>query len=125
LARAQSKPALVQILRQQGFTGALTGDIHFTALGPLHCAESNFRVVYFEWYGPANPGSRRAQYRIIFLEDGNRYLGSYVIRDSPVSMRHDSILFGNDQTSGSVITCAEIGPEKHVVLDGDWEPFQK
>jgi hypothetical protein len=86
LARAQSKPALVPILRQQGFTGSLTGDIHFTELGPLHCAESNFRVVYFEWYGPANPGSHRAQYRILFLEGGDRYVGSYVIRDRPASM---------------------------------------
>jgi hypothetical protein len=125
MARAQSKHALVRILRQQGFTGALTGDIHFIALGTLHCTESNFEVVYFEWYGPANPGSHRAQYRMIFLEGGNRYVGSYVIRDRPVSMRDDSILFGYGQPSGNVITCAEIGAEKHVLLDGGWEPFQK
>lgn len=124
-ARAQSKAELVRILRQQGFTGALTGDIHFTPLGTLNCAESNFRVVYFEWSGPAHPGSHRAQYRVIFLEGGNRYVGSYAITDRPVSVSHNSVLFSYDQTSGNAITCAEIGPEKHVLLDGGWESFFK
>jgi hypothetical protein len=124
-ARAQSNAELIRILRQQGFTGALAGDIHFTPLGILKCAESNFRVIYFERYGPAHPGSHRAQYRVIFLEAGNRYVGSYVITDRPLSVSHNSVLFSYDQTSGNAITCAEIGPEKHVVLDGGWESFFK
>jgi hypothetical protein len=126
MARAQSKSALVQILRQQGFSGALTGDFHFAPLGTLHCAESNLRVVYFEWYGPAHPGSHRAQYRVIFLEGGNRYVGSLVIGgDIPVSVKHNLVLFDYDQASGNAITCAEIGPGKQVLLDGGWETFFK
>jgi arylsulfatase A-like enzyme len=126
MARAQSKPALAQILREQGFSGALTGDIHFTPLGTLHCAKSSFQVVRFEWYGPANPGSHRAQYRIIFLEGGNHYVGSLIVEgDRPVSVKHNSVQFGYDQTSGDTMTCADIGPEKKVLLDGGWESIFK
>jgi hypothetical protein len=125
MAGTQSKGALIQILQQQGFTGALTGDIHFTTLGSLHCPGSDFQVVYFEWYGPANPGSHRAQYRILFLEGGKHYVGSYVIADRPVSMRNNSILFGYDKVSGNAITCAEIGPGESVQLDGGRLSFFK
>jgi|ERR1700722_19340805 hypothetical protein len=126
VARAQSKPALVRILREQGFSGALTGDIHFTPLGALYCAKSSFQVIHFEWYGPANPGSHRAQYRIIFLENGNRYVGSLIVEgDTPVSVKHNSVRFGYDQTSGNTMTCADIGSTKKVLLDGDWESIFK
>jgi hypothetical protein len=125
MATAQKNRALVRMLQEQGFTGALRGDIHFTTLGTLRCAKSNFRVVYFEWYGPAHPGSHRAQYRLLFLEGGDRYVGSYVIRDKPVLNRSDSVLFGYDNASGNVIKCSEIGSGKSVQLDGDWVLFEK
>ena len=124
-ASAQSKRALIHILRGQGFTGALTGDIHFTRLGTLRCPKNEYRVIYFEWYGPAHPGSHRAQYRLLFLDGGNRYEGSYVISDKPVSTGHDSILFGYDKAAGNVITCSEIGLGESVQLDGSWIPFAK
>ena len=125
VASTQSKRALIRILQQQGFTGALTGDIHFTTLGTLHCPSTDLQVIYFEWYGPVNPGSHRAQYRILFLEGGNRYLGSYLISDRPKSISHNSILFDYDKNSGDVITCGDIGPGKSVQLDGALPSFDK
>lgn len=126
MARAQCKSALIRILREQGFTGALTGDIHFTSLGSLHCAEGNFQVVRFEWYGPAHPGSHRAAYRVIFLEGRNRYVGSLDIEgDTAVSVKQNSVRFNYDYASGNAIACAEIGPGKQVLLDGGSESFYK
>jgi hypothetical protein len=124
-ASAQSKSALIRILREQGFTGALSGDIHFTPLGTLHCPASEYRVIYFEWYGPANPGSHRAQYRLLFLEGGKRYVGSYVIRDKPVSVGQGTILFGYDKASGNVIGCSDIGTGESAQLDGGGATFEK
>ena len=125
MASGQSKHALIQILKRGGCSGALTGDIHFTTLGALHCPESNFRVIYFEWYGPAHPSSHRAQYRLLFLEGGNRYLGSYIITNKPKLISHNSILSAYDDPSG-VITCAEIGPDKSVEFrDGGSQNFEK
>jgi hypothetical protein len=116
MARAQNKRAMIRILQEGGFSGALTGDIHFTPIGTLHCSESDFQVIYFEWYGPAHPSSHRAQYRLLFLAGGNRYVGSYVITDKPRSIRRNSILLDYDNTPGT-ITCTEIGPGKSVEFD--------
>jgi hypothetical protein len=126
MAGAQNKSALIRTLREQGFTGALTGDIHFTPLGNLHCAEGNFHVIHFEWFGPAHPGSHRAAYRIIFLEGGNRYVGSLDIEgDTVVSVKHNSVRFGYDHASENAVACAKTGPEIQVLLDGGSETFYK
>ncbi len=115
-ASTQNRRALIRILQHQGFTGALSGDIHFTTVGNLHCPASNFQVVYFEWYGPAHPSSHRAQYRILFLEDGNRYVGSYIAMGGPVSISNNSVLFTYDESSTNVITCAAFGPDESIQL---------
>jgi hypothetical protein len=125
-ASTHSKRALIRILREQGFRGALTGDIHFTTVGTLRCTEGEFRVIYFEWYGPANPGSHRAQYRLLFLKGGNQYVGSYVISGGRVLIRHDSVLFSYDDVTGNVVTCSEIGEGEPAQLnDGGLIPFEK
>lgn len=125
MGSAQKKRALIQILQRDGFTGALTGDVHFTTLGTLQCPERDFQVIYFEWYGPAHPGSHRAQYRLRFVEGRNRYIGSYIITNRPKSLIHNSILLDFDDASG-VITCDEIGPDKSVQLqDGGSLNFEK
>ena len=125
VASTQSKRALIRTLQSQGFTGALTGDIHFTTLGNLHCSKTQFRVIYFEWYGPANPGSHRAQYRLLFLEGGSQYVGSYAITNKPLSVRDDAILFGFANDAGNAITCADVEQRKAVLLDGDLQSFFK
>lgn len=115
-ASTQSKRTLVQILQQQGFTGALSGDIHFTTVGTLHCPSSNFQVIYFEWYGSAHPSAHRAQYRILILEGGRRYVGSYIVTGGPVAIRNNSVLFTYDQSSDNVITCSAFGTGASVEL---------
>ena len=115
-ASTQSKRELIRTLQQQGFTGALSGDIHFTTVGNLRCPSGNFQVIYFEWYGPAHPGSHRAQYRILFLEGGRRYMGSYIVMGGPVSIRNNSVLFTYDESSENVITCSAIGTGESVEL---------
>jgi len=115
-ASTQSKRELIRILQQQGFTGALSGDIHFTTVGTLHCPSSNFQVIYFEWYGPAHPSSHRAQYRILFLEGGRRYVGSYIVMGGPVSIRKNSVLFTYEEFPDNVITCSALGTGEPVEL---------
>lgn len=115
-AVAQSRRELIRILQEQGFKGALSGDIHFTTVGTLHCPSNNFRVIHFEWFGPAHPGSHRAQYRLLFLQDGRRYVGSFVVMGGPVSIRNNSVRFTYDESSDNVITCSALGPDGSVEL---------
>ena len=115
-ASTQSKRALIRTLQQQGFTGALSGDIHFTTIGTLHCPSSDFQVIYFEWYGPAHPSSHRAQYRILFLDGERRYLGSFIVMGGPVSIRKNSVSFTYDESSDNVITCSALEPGGSVEL---------
>ena len=91
-ASTHRKRDLIRILQQQGFSGALTGDIHFTPLGTLHCRSRDLQAIYFEWYGPAQPSSHRAHYRVLLLDDRDRYLGSYVVQGRPKSVGRGSIV---------------------------------
>ena len=112
----QSKRELIRMLQQQGFKGALSGDIHFTTIGTLHCPSSNFQVIHFEWFGPAHPSAHRAQYRILFLQEGRRYVGSFVVMGGPVSIRNNSVRFTYDESSDNAITCSALRPDGAVDL---------
>jgi hypothetical protein len=122
-ARTANERRLIELLREQGFTGALEGDIHFKALGHLACDQTTYRVLYFEWVQTG--GARHMQQRLLFLENRTRYIGSYVVNDPPAKVTSDSIVFGYTKDSGNTITCNEIGTDKQELLNGELSPFFK
>ena len=116
--------SLKQQLSRDGFSGSLTGRVHLTQLGTLHCATQQYRVLYYEWEESSHPGKAiHATQRLLFLDNADHYLGSYTIADRPVKVTSDAVVFAS--TTGNRIGCSDVGIGKRVLLDGELEEFFK
>jgi hypothetical protein len=125
-ADAESQRRLKQLLSSQGFSGPLIGKVHISELGWLHCGAETYRVLYHQWDDSHPPGRAiHASQRLVFLADGEQYLGSYVIASKPLKVSSGSILLPYPQELGNSIACADIGDGKKIVLDGEVHTFFK
>ncbi len=109
---AEKSPILVQhlksLLRNQGFSGALLGDVTFTYLGVFECGTEEYRVFYFVWTQTRPRGvSMHGQQRLILIGNKERYAGSYMINDRPTKVEHNTILFPYPERDGNEIHCEE------------------
>jgi hypothetical protein len=120
-----STSTLKHLLAQQGFTGALEGKITIRRLGILHCGSRQLEVFYHTWEQSNPPGARHAAYRVVFLEDGNRYIGSYRVHDRPAKIVRDAILFNFSEEDGNMIRCNQDELPAEVSLDGEGEDLFK
>ena len=125
-AGTPSRHELLKILAHQGFSGALTGDIHLTPLGSLQCRARSYQAFFFQWYDIHPAGKAiHAQSRIVMLDEHRQYLGSYVVDDKPVKVTPGSILFPYTEELGSAISCdADTLPTK-ARLNGEQRPLEK
>jgi hypothetical protein len=125
-AYAESQRKLKQLLSKQGFSGSLKGKVHISELGSLHCGAETYRVLYHEWEDSHPPGPAiHASRRLVFLADGEQYLGSYVVASKPLNVSSDSILFEYSEELGNSIACADIADGRKIVLDGESHTFSK
>jgi hypothetical protein len=121
---AQSKHGmewgLKKSLEWQGFSGQLSGNVHFTHLGELGCNAKKFRVLYYTWEETNPPGKAiHAQNRIVLLGDDGNYAGSYIVDDRPAKALPNALVFGYEDKLGNEIQCNAHGLPKNVLLDGE------
>jgi hypothetical protein len=99
---------LKSLLHNQGFSGALAGDVTFNYLGKFVCGAEEFRVFYFVWTQTRPRGvAMHGQQRLILVGDKERYAGSYMINDRPTKVEQDTIIFPYDAKDGNEIRCKE------------------
>ncbi|MGA3135751.1 MAG: hypothetical protein ABSC88_07135 [Terracidiphilus sp.] len=110
---------LKQLLAQQGFSGALEGKIAIKRLGVFHCGSRTLEVFYHSWEQSNPPGARHAAYRIIFLEDGNKYIGQYRVQDPPTKITRTAIVFDYPAGDGNIIECEGDSLPEEVLLNGE------
>ena len=114
-----STRTLKQLLAQQGFSGALEGKITIKRLGIFHCGSRPLEVSYHTWEESHPPGKAiHAAYRIIFLENGNKYLGQYMVQYPPTKMTRSAIIFDYPEDDGRIIECEGDSLPKQVTLNG-------
>jgi hypothetical protein len=99
---------LKNVLRQQGFTGSLKGDIAFKDLGPLGCGTDEYRVFYFSW-AEMRPGGipGHGQQRLLLIGAGERYLGSFEIEDPPLKVKFNMIEFSHNPEDVAHVHCED------------------
>jgi hypothetical protein len=114
-----STKTLKQLLAQQGFSGALEGKIAIRRLGVLHCGSRTLEVFYHSWEQSNPPGARHAAYRIVFLEDGNKYIGQYRVQDPPTKITRTSIIFDYPATEGNTVECEGDSLPEELTLNGE------
>ena len=87
-----SVPHLKNILRQQGFSGSLKGDVRFKDLGAVGCGKARYRVFYFNW-AEVRPGGNPGHglQRLLFIGPGDRYAGSFEVEDPPLRVKGNVI----------------------------------
>jgi len=127
---AEKSPISVQhlksLLRNQGFSGALEGDVTFTYLGEFGCGTEEFRVFHFVWTQTRPHGvAMHGQQRLILIGNKERYAGSYVINDRPTKVESNAIKFTYDAKNGNEIRCEEGSLPEAAWLDGDNDPLEK
>jgi hypothetical protein len=115
-----STSTLKQLLAQQGFSGALEGKIAIKRLGVFHCGSRTLEVFYHSWEQSNPPGARHAAYRIIFLEDGNKYIGQYRVQDPPTKITRTAIVFEYPAGDGNTIECEGDSLPDEVSLNGEY-----
>jgi hypothetical protein len=124
-AQKLSDKALKSLLREQGFTGELTGKISFIRLGKIGCGAQDLHTFYYSWLESNSPGLAIHQsQRIIFVEKG-RYLGSYIVEDRPSNISTDALRFNYPEKLGNEIKCDQEGLPKSLVLNGEPEILAK
>lgn len=117
-----STSSLKRLLVQQGFTGELQGKVAFSRLGILDCGSRKLEVFYYSWEESHPPGlAIHASYRVILLEHGNKYVGSYHVADPPARMTQTAILFNYSKKDGNTIACEDEDLPQSVMLDGESE----
>ena len=121
-----STSTLRHLLAQQGFSGALEGKIAIKRLGVFHCGSRPLEVFYHSWEESNPPGKAiHAAYRIVFLENGNKYVGQYKVQDPPVKITRTAIVFGYPEGDGNTIECeGDSLPEKVNLNVGDGTLFK-
>jgi hypothetical protein len=114
-----STSTLRQLLAQQGFSGALEGKIAIKRLGVLHCGSRSLEVFYHSWEESHPPGKAiHAAYRIVFLENGHKYVGQYKMQDPPTKVTRTAIVFDYPEGDGNTIACEGDALPEEVTLDG-------
>ncbi len=114
------------LLRSQGFTGALEGDVTFTYFGVIACGTEEYRVFYFVWTQTRPRGvDPHGQQRIVLIGSDERYAGSYLINDRPAKVEHNAIIFPYDAKDGNEIRCEQGFLPKEAWLDGDNDLLEK
>ena len=122
----ETSASLKQSLSRQRFSGELAGNVHVTRLGSLVCSGKNLQVLYYEWEESHPPGAAiHAQYRILFMDAGSHYLGSYVVEDRPTKVGPTSIRFGYPERLENSIGCNKQGLPSRVLLNGELQVFSK
>ena len=115
-----STSSLKQLLDQQGFSGALEGKIAIKRLGVFHCGSRTLEVFYHTWEESNPPGKAiHAAYRIFFLENGNKYIGQYMVQDPPTKITRTAIVFGYPASDGNSIACDGDNLPESVELNGE------
>jgi len=115
-----STSSLKHLLAQQGFSGALEGKITIKRLGVFHCGSRPLEVFYHTWE-ESNPAGKaiHAAYRIVFLENGNKYLGQYKVQDPPTKITQTAIVFGYPASDGNSIACEGDSLPESIELNGE------
>jgi hypothetical protein len=117
---------LKQLLARQGFSGALEGKIAIKHLGFFHCGSRTLEVFYHTWEETNPPGKAiHAAYRIIFLEDGNKYVGQFKVQDAPTKITRKVIVFDYPASSGNTIECEGDRLPEEVLLNGESDTLFK
>ena len=127
---AQAPPTSTRTLRrllaQQGFSGVLEGRIAIKRLGILECGSRPVEVFYYSWEESNPPGKAiHAAYRIIFLENGHRYLGQYKVQDPPTKITRTTIIFNYPAGDGNTIECEGDSLPQEATLNGETDGFGK
>ena len=114
-----STRTLKHLLAQQGFSGALEGKIAIKRLGVLRCGSRTLEVFYHSWEESHPPGKAiHAAYRIVFLENGNKYVGQYKVQDPPTKITRTAIVFDYPAGDGNNIECEGDSLPEEVMLNG-------
>lgn len=114
-----STRTLKHLLAQQGFSGALEGKIAIKRLGVLRCGSRTLEVFYHSWEESHPPGKAiHAAYRIVFLENGNKYVGQYKVQDPPTKITRTAIVFDYPAGDGNNIECEGDSLPEEVTLNG-------
>ncbi|HEX8813481.1 MAG TPA: hypothetical protein VF742_15945 [Terracidiphilus sp.] len=127
---AQSKHGnewnLKKTLAEQGFSGMITGKVHFTRLGDLACNAQKFHAFYYEWEESNPPGKAiHFQARVLLINMRGDYAGSYVIEDRPVRITHNALVFPYEERLGNKIQCDADGWPESVTLNDQGSTFFK
>jgi hypothetical protein len=88
-------------------------------LGVFACGTRKLEISYYSWEESNPPGRAiHASYRVVLLEDGSKYVGSYSIQDPPAKIARTAILFNYPKDDGNAITCdGDNLPESAVLND--------
>jgi hypothetical protein len=127
---AEKSPISVQhlksLLRNQGFGGALEGDVSFTYLGEFACGMEEYRVFYFVWTQTRPRGvAMHGQQRLILIGNKEQYAGSYMINDPPTKVEHNAIIFPYPAKDGNEIRCEEGALPEDALLGGGGGNLEK
>ena len=115
-----STSTLKHLLAQQGFSGALEGKIAIKRLGVFHCGSRPLEVFYHTWEESHPPGKAiHAAYRIVFLENGNKYVGQYKVQDPPTKTTRTAMVFDYPARDGNTIECEGDSLPEEVTLNGE------
>lgn len=115
-----------RILSSQGFTGKLAGKISFTKLGDIVVGSIRYQVFYYTWEESNPPGAAiHASYRIILLQDPDKYIGSYSVEGSPKRLGLSSIQIDYPESLGNTIIFDKSGPPSQVLLNGELHVLAK
>jgi hypothetical protein len=121
-----SKTKVMRLLKEQGFTGVLSGKITLSYLGNLNCNSAKYFVYNYEWEGP-HRGQNAVHFidRLILISTNGEYAGHYVVEDPPTSVGPSTIRFNYSNDAGNEIACDAKGLPKTVILDGSQSDLEK
>ena len=111
-----TKQDLKRLLAEQGFSGTFTSEARFTHIGEFDCNGRQLHVFSYAWEQLKRP--YHAQYRVLFVDDGGKYLGSYVVMDHPIKTGPKAIVVPSDNGRSDKIQCDAAGLPEAVLLNG-------
>jgi len=115
-----------RLLAQQGFSGALEGKVNLVRVGTLPCGAQRLRIFFYSWEESDRPGEAiHANYRVVFLENENKYVGSYVVADRPSKVTGNELRFDYPAKFGNAISCDHQALPSKVLLDGEIKELGK
>ena len=115
-----------KLLADQGFTGTMEGNVGLHQIGEIQCNASKFQVWYYTWEESGPPGlAIHAAQRLVFIQKGDRYLGSYAVDDRPARITINSLSFRYSDKSGNSIRCGRGELPTTVLLNGEILSLEK